>query len=109
VEKIRLVGHPPDVSLMLKRYGVCSQYTFGSMASIIPFIKEEDGAFDAATARLMSSAFKAACLSLQGSGQPVSVYANVAVRIIAATKMGERDPKKLRELALASIDTCRMG
>lgn len=74
------------------------------MASIIPFIKEEDGAFDAVTARLMNGAFKTACLSLQGSGQPVSVYANVAVRIITATKMGERDPQKLRDVALASID-----
>ena len=40
------------------------------MASIIPFIKEEDGAFDAVTECLMNGAFKTACLSLQGSGSP---------------------------------------
>jgi len=87
-------------------YNVCPQYALGElpMASIIPFIKEEDGVFDAVTARLMSGAFNTACLSLQGSGQPLSVYASVAVRIIAATKRGERDPEKLKDLALASID-----
>ena len=45
------------------------------MASIIPFIKPEDGAFDDEVARNMGQAFNAAVQVLRSTAQPAVVYA----------------------------------
>ncbi len=49
----------------------------------------------------MSEAFEAACNELNEAGQPKVAPEVIAGRIIAAAKLGERDPVRLRAAALA--------
>jgi hypothetical protein len=49
----------------------------------------------------MSEAFEAACNELNEAGQPRVAPEVIAGRIIAAAKLGERDPVHLRAAALA--------
>ena len=51
----------------------------------------------------MSEALEAAFKELHDSGQPEVVREVMAGRIIAAAKLGERDPVRLREAALAGL------
>jgi hypothetical protein len=51
----------------------------------------------------MGDAFDAACKDLHDRGQPGLVYGVIANRIIEAERSGERDPKKLKEVALAAF------
>jgi len=49
----------------------------------------------------MSEAFEAACKELDEAGQPKVAREVIAGRIIAAARIGERDPVRLRAAALA--------
>ena len=60
-----------------------------SMASIIPLVDPEDGAFDDEVARNVGRAFNAAVQVLRSTAQPAVVYASIAARIIAAAGRGE--------------------
>jgi hypothetical protein len=51
----------------------------------------------------MGEAFDAACRELHDRGQPDLVHEIIAKRIIAAARMGERDPTKLRDAGLAAL------
>jgi hypothetical protein len=51
----------------------------------------------------MSEAFEAALKELHDTGQPNVVREVIAGRIIAAAKLGERDPVRLRTAALSWI------
>ena len=66
---------------------------------IRPFI--QPGAFAPEAIAVMSEAFEAALKALQDTGQPNVVREVIAGRIIAAAKLGERDPVRLREAALS--------
>ena len=67
------------------------------MASIIPFIRRSSE-FDDFTTGLMGRAFDAACRDLpEGDDLPREV---IARRIIRAASKGERDPRRLRAIAL---------
>jgi hypothetical protein len=62
---------------------------------IRPFIQPD--AFEPEVVALMSEAFEAACRA-----QPAVQRTVIANRIIAAAKLGERDPLRLRAAALQS-------
>jgi hypothetical protein len=66
---------------------------------IRPFI--QSGAFEPEVIAVMSEAFDAACKELDESGQPRVAREVIAGRIIAAARIGERDPVRLRAAALA--------
>jgi hypothetical protein len=73
------------------------------VASILPFIKPNDGSFDDEATRVMGQAFDAARKALHSSGQPQIVYETIAARIIAAAQKGERDPVRLCNAGLAGL------
>jgi hypothetical protein len=75
------------------------------MASILPFVEKADlgTVFDDRATRVMGEAFEAACKDLHDKGQPSVVYGVIANRIIEAARSGERDPTKLKEIALAAL------
>ena len=58
-------------------------------------------AFDPEAIAVMSEAFEAACKELNDTGRPNVAREVIAGRIIAAAKLGERDPVRLREAALS--------
>ena len=60
----------------------------------------QPGAFDPEAIAVMSEAFEAALKALQDTGQSNVVPEIIARRIIAAAKLGERDPVRLRAAAL---------
>jgi hypothetical protein len=60
----------------------------------------QPGAFGPEAIAAMSEALEAACEELGDTGQPEAAREIVALRIIAAAKLGERDPVRLREAAL---------
>jgi hypothetical protein len=64
---------------------------------IRPFI--QSGAFEPEVVAAMSEAFEAAC-----NKQPNLARGLIANRIIAAAKLGERDPVRLQEAALGKLD-----
>lgn len=74
------------------------------MASILPFIKSSDGAFDDRATRIMGEAFDAACQKLYSARQPHVAYSILAGKIIAAAQKGERDPVRLRNAGLAWLE-----
>lgn len=53
----------------------------------------------------MQAGFEAALKELHDTGQPQIVLEVIAARIIAAARLGERDPGRLREAALPWL-TC---
>ena len=57
------------------------------------------GAFEPEVVALMTEVFEAAC-----NEQPDVAREVIANRIIAAAKLGERDPARLREIALGKTD-----
>jgi hypothetical protein len=57
--------------------------------------------FEPEVIALMGEAFEAACKELDESGQPRVAREVIAGRIIAAARIGERDPVRLRAAALA--------
>jgi hypothetical protein len=62
----------------------------------------EPGAFDPEAIAAMSEALEAALKQLQGAGKPEVVRERIATRIIAAAKLGQRDPARLLEAALTT-------
>ncbi len=69
---------------------------------IRPFI--QSGVFEPETVAAMSEAFEAACKELEDTSQPQIARDVIASRIIAAARLGERDPVRLRESALRKPD-----
>jgi hypothetical protein len=61
------------------------------------------GAFGPEAIAAMSEALEAALKELHDSGQPEVVREVMVGRIVAAAKLGERDPVRLREAALAGL------
>ncbi len=72
------------------------------MASILPFIHAKAD-FDDETTRLMGEAFDAARANLDGQDEPELFYEIIAARIVEAARKGERDPNRLRDIALAAV------
>jgi hypothetical protein len=72
---------------------------------IRPFIRS--GVFEPDVIAAMSEAFEAACKELDEGGQPKVAREVIAGRIIAAARVGERDPARLRAAALAERPTER--
>jgi hypothetical protein len=70
-------------------------------ARIFEYVKP--GEFDDAAIRAMGDAFDDATRELHDRGQPAIVREVLARRIIEAAKLGERDPKRLRDIALAGL------
>jgi hypothetical protein len=64
----------------------------------------EPGAFDPEGIAAMSEALEAALKKLPDTGAPEVVRERIATRIIAAAKLGERDPARLLEAALREPD-----
>jgi hypothetical protein len=64
----------------------------------------QPGAFDPEAIAPMSEVLEAALKALQGTGEPEVVRERIAIRIIAAAKLGERDPARLLEAALRKRD-----
>jgi hypothetical protein len=69
---------------------------------IRPFL--QSGAFEPEVIAIMSEAFDAASKELDESGQPRVAREVIAARIIAAARIGERDPTRL---AAAALDRSR--
>jgi hypothetical protein len=94
----------PSFALTMYMFGIGLSAVSGkvcSMASILPFIKLNDGVFDDRAMRAMGEAFDAACKKLY-SARPHQVASNIVVaKTIAAAQKGERDPVRLREAGLA--------
>jgi hypothetical protein len=64
----------------------------------------QPGAFDSETTAAMGEAFDAACEKLGDNGDPQMTREVIANRIVAAARLGERDPVRLREAALRKPD-----
>jgi hypothetical protein len=75
------------------------------VASILPFIKPEDGSFNDETTRNMGEAFNATVKELRRIAQPAVVYASIAARIIEAAGRGECDLKRLQQAGLAALES----
>jgi hypothetical protein len=73
------------------------------VASILPFIKPEDGSFDRELTRNMGEAFSAAVQLLRGTAQPAVVYASIAASIIEAAGRGECDSARLHQAGLTAL------
>jgi hypothetical protein len=73
------------------------------VASILPFIRKAGTVFDDRVTEIMGEAFDSACTELHDTGQPPIVYEVIARRIIDATRNGERDPVRLRNVGLAAL------
>ena len=71
------------------------------MASILRYIPR--GVFDDRAMKVMADAFDAACRALRDTGQPEVVKEVMAQRIVVAARNGERDARRLRDVALAAL------
>jgi hypothetical protein len=81
-----------------------------SMASILPFIKSNDGVFEDRAMRAMGEAFDAAFKKLFSARPHQVIYNILAAKIIAAAQKRERDAVRLREAGLAWLETeCQMN
>ena len=74
------------------------------MASILPFIRPDDGSFNDETTHNMGEAFNATVKVLGSTAQPAVVYASIAARIIEAAGRGECDPMRLRRAGLTALE-----
>jgi hypothetical protein len=72
------------------------------VATILPFIRARAD-FDDETTRLMGEAFDAARASIDGQDEPELFYEIIAARIVEAARKGERDPTRLRDIALEAL------
>jgi hypothetical protein len=75
------------------------------VASIVPFIKPEDGSFDNELTRNMGEAFTATVKMVRHTALPAAVYANIAARIIEAAGHGECDPARLQQIGLSALES----
>jgi hypothetical protein len=62
------------------------------------------GAFEPETLAEMTKILDAAFKQLQGTGEREVVRERIAMRIIVAARLGERDPARLLEAALRKAD-----
>jgi hypothetical protein len=83
-------------------YWQYDQLSAGAAMPIRSFI--QPGAFEPEVIAAMSEVLEAALKELQDTGQPNVAPEVIAGRIIAAAKLGERDPVRLREAALRKPD-----
>jgi hypothetical protein len=67
---------------------------------IDPFIRPGPGVFDGEVVAAMTKAFDAACNEIQDTDELEVKREVIARRIIAAARLGERDPARLLEAAL---------
>jgi hypothetical protein len=76
--------------------------------SILAFIAKPDlgKVFDDRATKVMGEAFDGASRDLHDKGHPL-VYEVIASRIIDAARSGERDPKKLKDIALRGLGDAR--
>jgi len=91
---------PFDVSNNI--YWQYDQLSAGAAMPIRSII--QPGAFEPEVIAAMSEVLEAALKELQDTGQPNVAPEVIAGRIIAAAKLGERDPVRLREAALRKRD-----
>ena len=63
----------------------------------------QPGAFGPEAIAAMGDALDAALKELQDIGQSEAVRETIAIRIIGAARLGERDPARLRAAALSGI------
>ena len=70
-------------------------------ARIVEFVKP--GEFDDVAIKAMGDAFDSAAEELHDRGQPPIVREVLANRIIEAARQGERNPDRLRDIALAAL------
>src|SRR5215475_5693844 len=68
---------------------ICRSLGVGGAMTIRSF---GDGGFDPGAIAAMSEALEAAVKELEGTGEPEVVRERIATRIIAAAKLGERNP-----------------
>jgi hypothetical protein len=61
---------------------------------------KQGAAFEPELIAAMSEALEAACKEVQDGGRPEVVREAIAIRIIAAARAGERDPVRVRAVAL---------
>jgi hypothetical protein len=73
------------------------------VASILPFTRKAGTVFDDRLTEIMGEAFDSARMELHDTGQPAIVYEVIARRIIDATRIGERDVMRLRNVGLAAF------
>jgi hypothetical protein len=73
-----------------------------AVSSILPFIEPSDGIFDDDAHRVMGEALDAVVAELGNVTQSAIIYEAIAIWIITAYRNGERDPKRLRRIALRS-------
>ena len=71
--------------------------------SVLIFPSVELHAVGPETIAAMGEAYEAALNELHDTGQPEIVRDVIAERIVAAAKLGERDPVRLREAGLAGM------
>jgi hypothetical protein len=72
------------------------------VASILPFIRPRSD-FDDEITRIMGEAFDAACKEIPDAQARPVAHEAIARRIIDAARKGERDPARLRDIALAAL------
>jgi hypothetical protein len=63
----------------------------------------EEGVFDPQAIEAMTTAFRAVCESLQLGDRSDSAREIVARKVIEITGTGERDPARIRDLALLAL------
>jgi hypothetical protein len=63
----------------------------------------QSGAFEPEEIAAMGEAYEATCKEPHDTGQPQIVREVIALRIIAAAKLGERNPVRLRETTLRRL------
>jgi hypothetical protein len=68
---------------------------------LTPFLKE--AAFDPEAIKAISAAFEAVCESLQLRNRSDPITEIVARKVIEVAGTGERDPERIRDLALLAL------
>jgi hypothetical protein len=69
---------------------------------LTPFLKE--GNFNPPAIEAMSAAFEGVCASLQLLNRTDAVTEIVARMVVEVARTGERDPERIRELVLLSLN-----
>ncbi len=65
------------------------------------------GVFDPETIGILGAAFQGACALVGHTAQPVAVRESIAKAIFETAKLGERDPRRLREVGLKAAEQHR--
>ena len=97
-------GDLPKINYYGQRSPVLSRVLYRDGWRVATMPMRSLGAFGPEAIAEMSEALEAACEELGDNVQPEAVREIVALRIIAAARLGERDPVRLREVALRKRD-----